>query len=74
MHNAAHMKKQHLALLDERNRREMTQAEFAKFLGIDQGTLSRWEANGVPQRGPARMAVANLLAQLRGRKMSSRDG
>ena len=53
-----------------------SQATFAKRLGIDQGTLSRWEQLGVPQNGPAEMAVASLMEKLKAqfRKLSSRDG
>lgn len=48
-----------------------SQAAFGLRFGIDQSTVHRWETNGLPERGTARVAVENLLEQLRGRRQSS---
>jgi transcriptional regulator with XRE-family HTH domain len=48
-----------------RNNLKETQAAFAARFGLDQATISRWENKGIPERGPARMAVERLLADLR---------
>lgn len=41
-----------------------TQIAFADRLGIDQSTIHRWESKGIPRRGPARIAVQQILAEL----------
>jgi DNA-binding transcriptional regulator YiaG len=43
------------------------QRRFAKRFGVNQGTISRWEAGikGPPNRGPAGMAVAQIIRNLR---------
>lgn len=40
---------------------DMTQAELADAVGVDQGTVSKWE-NGSTPRGPARILLQQLLA------------
>ena len=40
------------------------QSTFAQRLGIDQGTLSRWEREGLPGKGPAQKVAEYLLAEL----------
>lgn len=42
---------------------QLTQAQLAKRLGVDQSTVSRWEA-GVEPDGPQRLALARLLAEV----------
>lgn len=34
-----------------------TQATFAERFGVDQGTVSRWETEGPPFRGPGRKVI-----------------
>lgn len=41
-----------------------SQEAFSRRLRIDQATLSRWETKGVPDRGPASIAVEAVLAEL----------
>lgn len=41
-----------------------SQAAFATRFGVDQATIHRWETEGLPTRGTARMAVENVLAGL----------
>ena len=47
-----------------RKRLGESQKAFAQRFGIDQGTLSRWETDGLPERGTAEMAVASVLREL----------
>lgn len=42
-----------------------TQTEFAKRFGVNQATIHRWETMGVPKHGTARVAMDNLLMELR---------
>lgn len=42
-----------------------TQTEFAQRFGIDQSTVHRWETDGPPTRGPAAMAIEQILKKLR---------
>jgi len=41
-----------------------SQAAFAQRFGVDQATIHRWEANGVPKRGPARIVAQRLFESL----------
>lgn len=41
-----------------------TQEEFARRIGVDQGTISRWETAGVPSTGAARAAVLAVAKSL----------
>lgn len=41
-----------------------SQEEFAKRFGVDQTTIHRWETEGVPARGPTRMTIERVLADL----------
>ena len=41
-----------------------SQAAFGARFGVDQSTVHRWETDGLPSRGAARVAVKNLLAGL----------
>lgn len=43
-----------------------SQAAFASRFGVDQATVHRWEANGLPKRGAAPKAVEKLLEDLKG--------
>ena len=47
-----------------RNLLKETQAAFAKRFGVDQSTVHRWETEGLPENGAARVAVENLLGNL----------
>ena len=38
-----------------------SQAAFAKRFGVDQATIHRWEKNGGPKRGPAKVGLDKLL-------------
>ncbi len=42
----------------------LTQAELAVRLEVDQSTISRWKTHGVPDRGPARIALERLVVEL----------
>lgn len=42
-----------------------SQAAFASRFGVDQATIHRWETEGVPERGTARLAVEKVLEGLR---------
>lgn len=48
-----------------RDRLAETQEQFAERLGIDQATLSRWEAGRVPTRGPTFLWLQRVLADIR---------
>lgn len=41
-----------------------SQKQFADRFGVNQSTVNRWEAKGIP-RGTARVAVGGLLENLR---------
>lgn len=42
-----------------------SQAAFGLRFGVNQSTIQRWETHGIPERGTARIAVENILGQLR---------
>ena len=42
-----------------------SQAAFGARFGVDQSTIARWEENGPPQRGPAKLAVTQIIEDLR---------
>ncbi len=39
------------------------QEEFAKHFGVAQTTIHRWETDGIPARGPARMVIERFVAE-----------
>jgi DNA-binding transcriptional regulator YiaG len=41
-----------------------TQEAFGRRFGVDQSTVQRWETKGVPNRGPARVAIERVLSEL----------
>lgn len=43
-----------------RDRLELTQAQFAERLGVDQGTISNWERGVTTPGGPARKILATI--------------
>jgi DNA-binding transcriptional regulator YiaG len=45
----------------------LTQVQLAVALGVDQGTVSKWENGGKP-RGPATILLQNLASSSRGRR------
>lgn len=47
-----------------RERLNESQEVFGKRFGVDQSTVARWEASGLPERGTTRMAVERVLAEL----------
>lgn len=47
-----------------RDRVGESQADFARRLGVDQATLSRWETVGIPDRGSAKLLVEKVLKEL----------
>jgi len=40
------------------------QEEFGRRFGVDQATISRWEAEGLPEKGPAHVAAEYILAEI----------
>ena len=42
-----------------------SQREFGKRFGVDQSTVARWENDGLPRRGLARVAVERELKNIR---------
>lgn len=42
-----------------------TQTVFAARFGVDQSTVHRWETEGVPNNGTARLIVEQFLARFR---------
>lgn len=53
-----------MAIKSARDRLGESQAAFGRRLGVDQSTVQRWEAKGPPSRGPAKIAIERLLAEL----------
>lgn len=47
-----------------RARLKESQAAFAARLGVNQCTVHRWESDGPPTRGTARLAIDNLLKSI----------
>lgn len=43
-----------------------SQADFGRRFGVDQSTIARWEGDGIPKRGPARIAIERELASING--------
>lgn len=41
-----------------------SQAEFGARFGVDQSTIHRWETNGLPPKGAARMAIEMVMQTL----------
>lgn len=40
------------------------QTEFGRRFGVDQSTIHRWETDGPPERGPAKVAIEHVLSTL----------
>lgn len=47
-----------------RNSLEESQTAFAERFGVDQSTVARWERDGLPARGTARLAVSKLADEV----------
>jgi DNA-binding transcriptional regulator YiaG len=58
------------AIKSARERVGESQAQFGLRFGVDQSTIHRWENGGVPDRGPARMAIERVLADLKKERAS----
>lgn len=41
-----------------------SQSAFGERFAVDQSTVHRWETGKPPRRGPARLAVENLLKEV----------
>jgi len=41
-----------------------SQSAFGNRFGVDQSTIHRWETEGAPARGPARMAIERVLGEI----------
>lgn len=48
-------------LKSARNTLGMNQPAFAEALGVDQGTVSKWETGKVNPSGPAKKLIARML-------------
>lgn len=46
-----------------RERLKESQIEFGRRFGVDQSTIHRWETNGPPQRGSAKLLIDQFLAR-----------
>ena len=44
-----------------------SQEAFGSRFGVDQSTVHRWETEGPPMRGPARILISQLIDQIRER-------
>ena len=53
-----------LDLKSLRERVGESQAEFGLRFGVDQSTIHRWETRGAPKRGPARIVIDRLIAEI----------
>lgn len=40
----------------------LKRAALAKMAGVDVSTISRWEENGIPKRGPAKAFLEQIAA------------
>lgn len=47
-----------------RERLKESQAAFAERFGVDQATVSRWEAGGPPSRGAAGKMIERVLDEV----------
>ena len=52
------------AVRGARDALKLTQGEFAAYLGIDQTTVSRWEAGELPKRGLAQALLTRVLQDI----------
>lgn len=43
---------------------EESQADFGKRFGVDQSTIHRWETEGPPERGTAKIVIEQVLGIL----------
>jgi DNA-binding transcriptional regulator YiaG len=48
---------------DARERLKESQIEFGRRFGVDQSTIHRWETNGPPKRGSAKLMIEQFLAR-----------
>lgn len=51
-------------VLQMRKRLNESQATFGERFGVDQSTAHRWETDGPPRRGPAKLALEKLRADM----------
>ena len=52
------------SIVETRARLGETQTEFAKHFRVNQSTIARWEAKGIPDRGTPRIVVQMVLKSL----------
>jgi len=48
-------------IYDLRTRLDLTQAEFAKKVGVGQSTVAQWESEQISPRGPARILLEMIF-------------
>lgn len=48
---------------DARKRAGESQTAFGKRFGVDQSTIHRWETEGPPDRGSAKVLIERLLSE-----------
>lgn len=53
-----------ISIKEARHRLGESQEAFARRMGVDQATVSRWETRGLPDRGFTREVVERRLADL----------
>lgn len=41
-----------------------SQEAFGRRFGVNQSTVHRWETDGPPQRGPGKLAIERILADM----------
>lgn len=49
---------------ETRERMRESQAQFAARFGVNQSTIHRWEAEGPPTSGPARLGIEQVMAKI----------
>lgn len=62
--------------IDIRSLRELlgeNQTDFALRFGVDQSTIARWEARGIPRRGAARASIEWLAADLKRKRAIQKE-
>jgi len=55
---------------EARERVGESQAAFGERFGVDQSTVHRWETQGPPRSGAARMAIEREISRIENREIS----